>query len=496
MKLFALQQRAILLRLKPKTYIKMKQRTFLLLLVCIVAGCMYGARRAKVFNQAPGRISFMVDEGLASPQDKIRSIAGEHIASLILEEGQVAPDMQRVVATSFASDSMDWMGPDVMFTTVVHAYANHRPLVLSPDMVWLLISQGLSRYVNAHPEQVRHLLVEHEGKQALVVESQKDLLTDTVDWAALIDVFTTQIRHNTKADVAETLLADFSTTGPTERIASGITLMECVKNYFEYVVMRIACGIPSVTLLGTPADWELVLAKAQRLDIKGLQPWVGELKPILQQFVRAAEGQPDQAFWQRMVKKQRPERLEGGACVPGKPTEVDGWLLKLFPDEEGRTLDKVQHTHKMPAEWARVGFQYKVLSPADGTIISQAPMELWAGFTGAKEDKATQALIPQIGWLVRQGDAEADVLKQLQKQAEPYGDNIVGGIYIRVKEVPEVLAKLPHIKSLHLHFTGPVVLPAWMDAIQIDRLIIAPAPSAEEQTAIKARFPNAEFNDY
>ena len=59
-----------------------------------------------------------------------------------------------------------------------------------------------------------------------------------------------------------------------------------------------------------------------------------------------------------------------------------------------------------------------------------------------------------------------------------------------------MLAKLPHIKSLHLHFTGPVVLPAWMDAIQIDRLIIAPAPSAEEQTAIKARFPNAEFNDY
>ena len=474
----------------------MKQRTLLLLLACIVAGSIYGARRPKVFNKAPGRISFVVDEGLDSPQDKIRPIAGEHIASIILEEEQVAQSMQRVVATSFAADSMDWAGPDVVFKTVVHAYANHRPLVFSPDMIWLLISQGFSRYVNAHPEQVRHLLVEHEGKQTLVVESQKDLLTDSVDWSAVIDGFATQIRQHTKADVAETLLADFSTTGSTERIASGITLMECVKSYFEYVVMRVACGIPAVTLLGTPADWEQVQAKTQQLGIEGLQPWVRELKPILQQFVRAAEGQPDQAFWQRMVKRQRPDRLKGGGCVSGKPTQVDGWLLKLFPDEEGRTLDKVPHTHKMPAEWARVGFQYKVISPADGIVISQTPMELWAGFIGMKEDQATQALIPLIGWLVRQGDAEADELAQLQENAELGEDNIVGGIYIRVKEVPEVLAKMPHIKSLHLCFTGPVVLPAWMDAIQIDHLIIAPEPSAEEQAAIKARFPHAEFSSW
>lgn len=470
----------------------MKQRTLLLLLTCIMAGSMFG-QSAKVLNRASDRISFVVDENLPLPESKTRLIAGKHIADIILEEGQVARDMRRVVATSFAADSMDWKGPDVVFKTVVSAYADHRPLVLSPDMVWLLISQGFSRYVNAHPEQVRSLLVNHEGKQMLVVESQKDLLTDTVDWATLIDGFTTQIRRNTKADVAGTLLADFSTTGPTERIASGITLMECVKNYFEYVVMRLACGIPSVTLLGTPDDWEQVLAKARRLGIEGLKPWVHELEPILEQFVSAANGRPDQAFWQHIVKRERPDHLEGGLCNPNNPTEVDGWLLKLFPDEEGLTLDKVPHTHKMPAEWARVGFQYKVISPVDGTEVSQIPMELWAGFVGCKEDKATHALIPQIGWLVRQGDAEADELAQLKRDAEGDGDNIVGGIYIRVKEVPVVLAKLPHIKSLHLRFTDRAVLPAWMDSIRIDRLMIAPEPSAEEQAAIKARFPNVEF---
>ena len=29
-------------------------------------------------------------------------------------------------------------------------------LTLSPDMMWLLISQGFARYVNAHPEELRH----------------------------------------------------------------------------------------------------------------------------------------------------------------------------------------------------------------------------------------------------------------------------------------------------------------------------------------------------
>ena len=468
----------------------MKRQLFMLLLACVTASSVQ-AEKAKVINKDKGSITFVVDKDLSAPQDTFRRFPGEWVASFMLEEEQVAKDQYRIVATSFAADSMSFLGKDIFFRCVIHAYADHRPLIFTPDMVWLLVSQGFSRYVNAHPKQMRQHLVAHDGKMNLVIETQQDLLTDTVDWEHLIDGFTAQISRNTKADLAETLLADFSTTGPTERIASGITLMETVKSYFEYVVMRIACGIPNVTLRGTVADWEQVLAKTRRIGVEGLGPWVRELEPVLEQFVRAAKGEPDETFWQQMVKRERTDRLKGGACNPDKPTEVDGWLLKFFPDEDGRTLDKVPHTHKMPVEWARVGFKYKVISPADGSVTSDTPMELLAGFIGIKEDPDTKALVPQMGWLVRQGEAGNDMLDNLKKRADD--DDEFGGIFITVKEVPEILAKLQHIKLLHLRFTDAPVLPAWMDDIAIDRLIIAPEPSEAEQTSIKARFPNAEF---
>lgn len=44
------------------------------------------------------------------------------------------------------------------------AFCEHRPLVISPDMLWLCITQALARYVNSHAEVLRPRLVRHEGQ--------------------------------------------------------------------------------------------------------------------------------------------------------------------------------------------------------------------------------------------------------------------------------------------------------------------------------------------
>ena len=155
-----------------------------------------------------------------------------------------------------------------------------------------------------------------------------------------------------------------------------MTLMESVKSYFEYMVYYIACGIPTITLTGTPADWRRVLDKTRRLEAYGLGEWTERLEPILTQFVRAAEGKPDQRFWQGMVKKQLVGELKGGGCSPEKPTQLDGWLLNFFPDENGQTLSSVPNTKSMPSERVRVGFKYRVVNPRQGTVVSETPMEL------------------------------------------------------------------------------------------------------------------------
>ena len=143
----------------------------------------------------------------------------------------------------------------------------------------------------------------------------------------------------------------------------------------------------------------------------------------------------------------------------------------------------------MPSERVRVGFKYNVMDPAQGTVVSETPMELLSGFVGIELDSVTQAMTPKIGWLVRISNEEAESLERLK-----YQDTWNGGIDLTVEEVPEILAKLQHIRGLRIRFTSTVRLPEWMDALTIDHLSIEGQLSKTEKEAIRKRFPKVEFN--
>ncbi len=49
------------------------------------------------------------------------------------------------------------------------AFNDHRPLVLSPDMLWLLVAQGFANHVNANAEVLRPRFVKHRGKVTIKV---------------------------------------------------------------------------------------------------------------------------------------------------------------------------------------------------------------------------------------------------------------------------------------------------------------------------------------
>ena len=444
-----------------------------------------------------GSITFVVDENLPpidnrNSMEKFMESGTRTLRGIFRDEG-IPGETHAMIAQSFSDNEKfyTFTGKDVFFQTVVRAYAEHRPLVFSPDMVWVLISQGFARYVNAHPEEMRDQIVSHSGKMDLVVKSDKDLLSEDADWEKLMGDFCAQIGEYTKADIARTITADFSTTGITERITSQITLMETVKSYFDYVVHYIACGVPTITLKGTPEDWRKVLEKTKRLEnFSGVEHWVQSLVPILTEFIKASEGKPNQAFWQRMVKKNNPAKLAGGGCDFRQPTELDGWILKFFPDENAQTLDQVPHTHKMPSERVYVDFKYQVISPADGKILVETPLQLIAGFIGTEVDTVTHALTPKIGWVVRQMEDNEKMLEKLKKIDQ---ENDFFGIELRVNKVPEILAKLPHIKRLTLEFTDEVEIPEWFYDLKIDNLKIEGEMSDNQAAAIRKHFQNADI---
>ena len=462
----------------------------ILLAFGVLSGWAADAKTLKILAQSEGSISFVVDENLKDVEQHFPDYNGAGLAERLIVDDNVKYEAYNIIATSFADeDNLAYRGKDAFYRCIVNAYAQHKSVTLSPDMIWLLISQGFARYVNAHAEALRQQLVDHDGKMSLVVQSDVDVLSEKADWPKMIGDFTAQIERYTTGDIGNTITANFSTTGLTERVASQITLMDAMKSYFEYVVQYMGCGIPSITLLGTPDDWREVMDKTRRLSVYGLEEWTKSLEYVLRQILVTAEGKPNPLFWKSMVKAYRPDEMQGGHCDMREPTVIDGWLLRLFPDENGKTLEKVAHTKEMESEMVRTPFKYQVIDSTTGALLSETPMELWAGFIGAQEYKQTNMVTPKIGWMVRVTETDEETLKQLEKLNKEWG------IILRVKDVPEVMKELKHIKSLELEFTDEVTLPDWFFDADIERLTLRGKMSEKMRKKLKNRYPKGYFWD-
>lgn len=212
--------------------------------------------------------------------------------------------------------------------------------------------------VNAHAEELREYFVAHEGQRRLLVE---DVGTrHTVDFGRLARAMTREIHKNVRSiptmSRAADIVPDYRSAGRGQhsrrvdpaglhhdhserhhdllraddvhpkgvRTPRNHHLSRCLSHltrpsrYFEYF-MGITCGIPSVTLEGTKADWQRVLKRLDRLHELGDEPsaWAHMLRPILRRFVAAFDGQPDVPFWTHVV--HRMEEYCG-------QDDMSGWL--------------------------------------------------------------------------------------------------------------------------------------------------------------------------
>ena len=200
------------------------------------------------------------------------------------------------------------------------AFAEHRPLSLSPDMLWITIMQGVAQHVHNNPERLRKRLVSHQGK-ALIATTVSGFDPDSPesDWQSLIDNLGEALKDNI-GETYDQLMADFSTTGPLERTVCAITILDAYEAYFEYVVTCV-CGIPSITLEGSVSDWRNLREKIEILAHFEMDWWLSSLRPILDQFVRAADGDIDLEYWQNIYKLKKAYGWD----------RINGWIARLIP---------------------------------------------------------------------------------------------------------------------------------------------------------------------
>ena len=397
-----------------------------------------------------------------------------------------------IVARSKAPDSLVNFGYHSFFNGIYQAYAEHRPFVLSPDMIWLLISQGFAQHVNNNSEELRNQFVNFEGKVTLIVRNDGIRLENpNSPWEKVFPDFTKQIAEYTGKDLMNVLTSDFSTTTPVSKVASEITIMEAMKPYFEYVVMSSICGIPEIKLEGTPQDWQKVLDKSRYLRKYKLDWWIDEIEPLLVNFVKASKGDYEKDFWCNIFKVHSVKEY-------GSPQKVDGWIVKFFPyDKKGKrnNLKELTLGDNLPKEIVKVDLRYIDMDKAGNSKTT--PLELWAGFVGLQQNPETFALKPEIGWMIKKkvvANNELDSLRQTDNwKARSFRANGVGGIAIRVNKVPEEILALNQIQRLSINFTGEIIIPDEMAKIKIGIFSMTGKISEAGIERLIKMFPNTEL---
>lgn len=414
----------------------------------------------QILHHSAQSISFQIED-----LERPKALLKEQPVQQILRS--FAPKLE---ASSFTDEKLVANGYHAFLYGMYRAYADHRPFVLSADMIWLLICQGFSHHVNFNPQLTKDLFPKLIHKEALEFRTNEVKLGDLGSpWRKAPAHFIEQMKGKIDPGLIDTLRADFSTTGPNERLATEITIMDTFKAYFEYILVDLICGIPEITLKGTTEDWFKIKQKLSVLRLYQLDWWIDAMLPIIDECIAANQGQINQAFWMNMFKVHTSDDYGG-------PQNIDGWILRFFPyDRRGKKIDISQIKElsvedileELPKEIVCVDFTY-CMEDEYGQIKKTFPMHFWAGFIGCSQNHETQAIQPEIGWFVSHLDFRKSAVPMEGRRTK----NNASCAFYNLESFPRILFKKFRWSRVILNFRSEIEVPITALFLSISFLIL------------------------
>jgi hypothetical protein len=224
------------------------------------------------------------------------------------------------------------------------AFAEHLELVLTPDDFWTCVVQGICEHVSRSPEKHRSKLVKHAEGKVKVKIVRNDLVmggTSKEQWMSLVHDLTAGTREHTLEDsITSRMQQSFgATTTDLHRLVYAGAVLSTLQHYISFECMSM-CGIPKVTLEGSPSDWLSLEARFHELKLsefdEELKPWNDRVSAIFKQLaairVRMEDGNTnseDVAFFKNIYKYKT---QSGGSSVTG-------WFAHMFPHVSNSHLD-------------------------------------------------------------------------------------------------------------------------------------------------------------
>ncbi|HTN84740.1 MAG TPA: DUF4419 domain-containing protein [Sorangium sp.] len=306
------------------------------------------------------------------------------------------------------------------------AFTQRYPLVISPDVIWFCLARGFTLHLAANDEQRRRFLPEdHEFE--LVAERPDFTLGAVNPWPALFPDFSRQVAARV-GSLRDLVAANFSTTGPVERVSSEFTVATPLAPHYDWEppfpgdLVYPQRGIPRVYLLGTSDDWRWVRQRVAMLGAVGQERWMRAVLPVLDQIAASSEGRADPSFWRAFFRYENPA------------DELTGWIHVLFPYLRAWPNDYFTANPYIDSwndRWLRAEARSDALgglgnpqgpglselppglTSAQLRLIDasrrERPMEFISGLIGVTQDPHSLALIPEFAWAVAHQAAESTV---------------------------------------------------------------------------------------
>lgn len=333
-------------------------------------------------------------------------------------------------------------GKHPVFEGFLWAYKNHRPITISPDIFWLLITQAFSNHVSSCPEKLRHMFVNFKGKKNLTV-TRKDLnfyAMTSDDWEEFFPEFVNKISKFTGKDITDTLTPDFTTTTPVSLAVGQLTIMSTMKHYFNFCFEVSGCGFPYITIEGTIEDWIKISDKLSNLSKYDFKWFTNETIPIIQKIIETKKGNIDKKFWQMMLK------IKNGSGFYD-PDHVNGWFVSFFPfDRDGRRIyGSISTDTKLQDEVQTVPFKLRIIGQGtfDCTFL--------AGFVGLTQDEKTASIKPEIGWFIQKNSVDTNSCLDSESDSENEDDENDDSENNFIEDIKDDFDDSDHVDSVNYH---------------------------------------------
>jgi len=285
------------------------------------------------------------------------------------------------------------------------AFNKHKPIVLTPDNFWLLISQGVATHIKTNTDLFKKTFVKSNKKLKINIDRDDFVKGGDNNWEDVFPEFVDEIANAIEGDLVSNINLEFSTTSKNDSIAYNIALMDSLSEFIEYDLSTM-CGIPEVEILGTVEDYEKIIFNLNNLKKYNLSWWIDELIPIIRTIINTLEGRIDEQFWKSIFKE---DQISGGPYI-------NGWIIKFFPYVLNTKIRKTLFGFKtktsiienpyfknklsndltlgdFPNGVSNVNFNWNYLQ----TVYK---MNFTSGFIGVKENKESNRLKVEINWIV------------------------------------------------------------------------------------------------